>query len=416
MLARQLPMRLLLTLLLPILLAARTPDPAASAVFANVNSRYRIESVEIQPSGLSKLSQALRQSIEEMIGARFDQTVVEEIRKRLRQELRPATVATRLTRGTAPENIKVVFDVSRPGGSGFEVEFPNLQYHSKQAFSFGMEAVLDTTNHRVRFGALTDNDELLERFSGVRGGYERKNLAGRFSLGFNAASWRSQWNPALRDAEVYRTRTQLEPFASVRFYEPLTLQLGVSFGQLDYQNPAARDELSSAAFLTLRFQRRWELASGNRQEFEAGYGMRIATRALAGDFAYRRHTWNAEWRLASERQALAVAFQAGSVSRRAPLYERFILGNSKTLRGWSKFDVAPLGADRMAHTSVDYRWRHLRVIYDTGAAWLQAGDAKWRHSVAIGFTDGGPSGFSALVAFPIREGRVDPIFIVGINF
>ena len=39
---------------------------------------------------------------------------------------------------------------------------------------------------------------------------------------------------------------------------------------------------------------------------------------------------------------------------RAPLFERFTLGDSRTLRGWSKFDVAPVGGSRVAHGSLEY--------------------------------------------------------------
>jgi outer membrane protein assembly factor BamA len=104
------------------------------------------------------------------------------------------------------------------------------------------------------------------------------------------------------------------------------------------------------------------------------------------------------------------------VNGQAPLFERFALGNSRTLRGWNKYDVDPLGGERMAHGSVDYRFRWFRVIYDTGSAWRRGGPVRVRHSLALGLTHKGASGFSAMVAFPIREGSIDPIFITGINF
>ena len=35
---------------------------------------------------------------------------------------------------------------------------------------------------------------------------------------------------------------------------------------------------------------------------------------------------------------------AGTISGRAPLFERFALGDTRTLRGWNKFDVDQWGA------------------------------------------------------------------------
>ena len=59
---------------------------------------------------------------------------------------------------------------------------------------------------------------------------------------------------------------------------------------------------------------------------------------------------------------------AGITTGRAPLFERFVLGNSSTLRGWNKYDLDPLGGNRMVHNSVEYRYGAFQVFYDTGAA------------------------------------------------
>ena len=111
-----------------------------------------------------------------------------------------------------------------------------------------------------------------------------------------------------------------------------------------------------------------------------------------------------------------VNFQAGLLSGRAPLLERFTLGNSRTLRGWNRFDVDPLGGERMAHGSLEYRYRHLRIVYDTGTVWRKGGAAVLRHSAAIGLASSKTGGFSALIAFPIHGGAITPIFVTGINF
>jgi outer membrane protein assembly factor BamA len=98
------------------------------------------------------------------------------------------------------------------------------------------------------------------------------------------------------------------------------------------------------------------------------------------------------------------------------LFERFVLGNTTTLRGYNKYDIAPLGGNRMAHGSLDYRHSWARVVYDVGTIYNRGQNAKVRHSIAGGFTSGGLTAFSLLVAFPLHQGRMEPIFIVGMNF
>ena len=57
------------------------------------------------------------------------------------------------------------------------------------------------------------------------------------------------------------------------------------------------------------------------------------------------------------------------ITGRAPLFERFVLGNSTTLRGWNKYELDPLGGNRMVHNSVEYRYGVFQVFYDSGAIW-----------------------------------------------
>ena len=108
-----------------------------------------------------------------------------------------------------------------------------------------------------------------------------------------------------------------------------------------------------------------------------------------------------------------VTFQAGLISGHAPLYERLVLGNSSTLRGWNKYDIDPLGGSRMASGSVEYRYRVFQIFYDAGAVWDKGQDPTPRNSVGVGLRK---DGFSLAVAFPLKDGRVDPVFMAGMNF
>jgi hypothetical protein len=372
---------------------------------------------------MARLSTSLRDRIEHSVGAHFDQERLEEISRRIKEELRSRVVVMKVARGSKPEHVKVAFEVSTEKN---EVRaLPRLLYHSKQNFSFGWDGVWRPGDNRIAFGILTDNDDLLERFSGIRAGAGRRNLAGgHLNLDLDAETWRSQWNPAVQQAlldspevpGIYRTRVHLQPSATIVFFEPLTLQLGVSLERLQLQYPAARHELSSAAFTTLRFRRRWELTPVSRHEVDSSYDLRSATRSLDSDFVYTRHHASFQYSWRGSREEVIASIQGGALYGAAPLFDRFMLGNSRTLRGWNKYDIDPLGGDRMVHGSIDYRYRWLRLIYDTGSAWRRTNPVRLRHSLAFGFTHKGPSGFSALVAFPLRDGAIEPIFMTGLNF
>jgi outer membrane protein assembly factor BamA len=104
---------------------------------------------------------------------------------------------------------------------------------------------------------------------------------------------------------------------------------------------------------------------------------------------------------------------AGMIAGQAPVFERFVLGNASTLRGWNKFDLDPAGGDRMVHNTVEYRYGAFQIFYDSGSVWDRNDTAVIRHSAGVGLRQGV---FSLAVAFPIREGHIDPIFMVGMNY
>jgi outer membrane protein assembly factor BamA len=146
---------------------------------------------------------------------------------------------------------------------------------------------------------------------------------------------------------------------------------------------------------------------------EAIYNIRAATRALSSDFVYVRHTAQARYHLKRGNQELRDEAIFGVISGQAPIFERFVLGNSSTLRGWNRFDIDPVGGDRVAHNTVDYRYRLFEIFWDTGAIWSRSENPVLRHSLGIGLREGS---FFVAVAFPVKYGRAEPIFMVGMNY
>jgi hypothetical protein len=264
---------------------------------------------------------------------------------------------------------------------------------------------------------------LLERYSGVRTGYERTRLGtDRVRLGFRFSSYHQKWNPATQAAlesepevpGVYRTRQDFAPSVTIVLAEPLTLTAGTSFQRFQTQFPAARMESANAVVTTLRFKRRVEDSHNNQHEVQTGYSLRAATKSLGSDFAYAQHVVTAGYTLTRGSHTLEADVQAGRTGGTVPLFDRFVLGNSRTLRGWNKFDLNPLGATRVAHGTAAYRYHWFQVFYDTGALWNKDEEPEAKHSLGAGIRSKG--GFYLALAFPLRSGRLDPVFLMGTDF
>src|SRR5262249_37154069 len=120
-------------------------------------------------------------------------------------------------------------------------------------------------------------------------------------------------------------------------------------------------------------------------------------------------------------QTLRFKWLGGMVNGNAPIYDRFALGNSLTLRGWNKYALAPLGASRIAHGSVEYRYRMFEAFYDVGSIWdrpqpqqiAAVTPSGTKHSVGVGIRK---DVLQLAVAFPLKYGRIDPVFLAGVNF
>jgi outer membrane protein assembly factor BamA len=216
------------------------------------------------------------------------------------------------------------------------------------------------------------------------------------------------------------------------------LTAGFSLSDLQMQYPDLHNANANAVVASLNFQNVWGNTGDDRHSLQAGYDFRAGNHRLDSDFIYTRHSVQAQYAYDHNRNRLLVKFAAGTIAGNAPLLERFSLGDTSTLRGWNKFDVAPLGGNRMIHATLQYgiRGPHigagriqidpqpkrqldirlgLHVFYDVGAVGDRGSPIKARHSVGFGI---GPvsSGFFLQLGFPIRSERVAPIFITGFRF
>jgi hypothetical protein len=405
------------------LLLAGNPDQDI-----NVNTRYTVESVDIAGDNPAAISTGLRGELTRLVGAKLNPAALDDLAKRIRQELHVRAVTHRLLRGQTPEHVRVVFDV-RGTPAKFEASVPKLVYRSDGDFSGLAQGTATVGSQAFTFGGVSDGDNLAERYTGIVASYEDKRLISdhvRFRLDFE--SYRDQWSPATTDAldqpgaetdtsGIYRTRQNIEPLVTFVLSRGapgvLNLTVGASFERFQSEFPAARTESANAMVTTLRYHRRVEGSDANQQEWDAGYSLRAATNLLASDFAYARHQGDAHYVYSWGHNQILDDLTAGAITGQAPLFERFILGNSTLLRGWNRFELDPLGGNRMVSNTLEYRYRLFDVFYDNGAIWDQGQTAVLRHSVGVGIRQ---NGMYAALAFPIKEGHIEPVFMVGMNY
>ncbi len=395
-------------------------EPASS----NVNCRYTVESVEVPRNISKRLSRDLNRDIEGLVGQRFDPDSVATLATRIRKEVH-VIVAHRLEKGQQPEYVRVVYEPKERSWDEDDARVTKLAYNSKQGTSAGFEFGFDVgRNNRFEAGVLTDADTLLERAAGYNLGFTR-HFGEHVRLRFEFESLHQQWNTATETAllsradvpGVYRERYRMDPSIVIVLAPGLSLTTGLSFQHFQTQFPAARFEASNAVTTTLRHRRRWGSGSSAGHEWDAGYNLRAATSLLDSDFAYIRHQVQAKYTLTEGPHSFTVRAMGGVVGDEAPLFERFAIGDSRTLRGWNKFDVAPLGGTRLAYGSLQYTYGRFGAFYDTGSVWDRRTPARARHSagVLVAF-DKNQEGPYLAVGFPLRGGSVAPIFVLGMNF
>ena len=177
--------------------------------------------------------------------------------------------------------------------------------------------------------------------------------------------------------------------------------------------PGGRMVAANSLIAGAKYHQRLE-GYASQMDFDGGYDLRSgmkyrgpAISPTAGDRWEFRYTWS------HGKQVVLDDFTGGVIAGMAPIYERFVLGNSTTLRGWNKYSIDPAGGNRMVHNSVEYRYGVFQAFYDSGAVWDSGEGAVPRNSVGVGLREGV---FSLAVAFPVKEGRVDPVFMVSMNY
>jgi predicted outer membrane protein len=405
-----------------VFVAARMPDEQREA---NINNRYTVEDVEIKGVPERDLSQALRDDLHALAGRPLDSDEADRLETRLKDALPGYEVSRRSVKGSQPGRIKLIFVAYQAEWARwlrFEPVDANAVYHSDQGW--GATLPLGMGGRDIHVGAIIpiDNgDELIEEYSGFALRFEtRKIVSDRFGVFFEWSTFDQTWrDPTLaavaldpRIPPLYRNRMSVSPLMKFAITRQFSVGGGVRITELDPLVEPGPSQMANAAIGWVTFSERSRPRSVPRQDFEASLTFRAGTRALESDLVYDRYAAQADYQYRWGHHEVLASGLAGGISGDAPLFERFSLGDTSTLRGWDKYDIAPAGGDRMFHTSFEYRYRGLGMFLDVGSVWDKGADLKTRVSTGVTFHPG-PVFFT--VGFPVNTDEFRAVFMMGLR-
>jgi surface antigen Omp85-like protein len=375
------------------------------------------------------ISDGLLADMRRLVGQNLAYERAEGILRRLRRELRPTRIVSkRVTRGNDRDHVRIIYEVERAPFFGFQ-KFGNYAlYHSKQGPSFALEVGFGSHNNRFSFGILNDGNQLLERDQGFRLAFENRR-AGTEHLGFRIDyfDYRQIWKESTQLAlelspdvpGIYRERRGVEPTLTFAPDPRVRFNAGVSISELQMQFPQIHFQNVNAGTATVTYKDNWEDAGRHDHHLTASYNLRAASNNLDSDFIYTRHFGDVNYRFDAHHSEFVASFMAGTVNGNPPLFDRLSLGNASTLRGWNKYDLDPIGGNRMLYGSLEYRFTVLQLFYDVGSVWDKGQAHETSHSLGFGLHGRGNDNWFLTFGVPIRSGHIQPLkplFMMGVHF
>jgi Omp85 superfamily domain len=391
----------------------------------NVNLRYVVEHADIRGVPEIDLPQGLFDDLRALVGKRLDSEEASRVQQRIDRDLPDYEVSRRIERGSEVGRIRIVYEARKrepPRWLRFEPLRSNYVYHSKQGGGAFVELSMGNRSVRVTpFAAIDNADDLVEEYSGYGLRFETRKLGTRrLGASFEWSRFDHDWRPETLDAVVrrpaipapYEKRSTISPMVKFAFSPDVSVAAGVSVSELEPIFPATETRMANAAVASIDFDRNWENGSDASHHVTFNFGVRAGSRELESDLAYTRYLGQGAYRFGAGRHRVQATGMAGSITGDAPLFERFTLGDSRTLRGWDKYDIAPAGADRMLYSSVEYRFTGLGLFLDIGSVWDENAKRQVRVSTGIGFY-AGPAFF--VVGFPLNTDDLRAVVTMGLR-
>jgi len=391
----------------------------------NVNLRYAIEHADIRGVPEAAVPQALLDDLRALIGKRLDSEEATRVQERIHRDLPGYEVSRRIERGSEVGRIRIVYEARKrelPRWLRFEPLRSNYVYHSKQGGGAFLELSMGNRNVRVTpFAAIDNADDLVEEYSGYGLRVETRKLGTRrLGASFEWSRFDHDWRPATLDTVAlhsdipapYEKRSTVTPMVKFAVSPDVSVAGGVSVSELEPLFPATESRMANAAVASIEFDRRWSDDSDAAHRVVASFGVRAGTRELESDLSYRRYLGQGSYRVELGRHHVQASAMAGGITGDAPLFERFTLGNSTTLRGWDKYQIAPAGGDRVIYSSIEYRYTGLALFLDVGSVWDAGTERRVRVSAGFGF-HGGPA--FVTFGFPLNAETARAVVAVGLR-
>ncbi len=408
---------------------ARVLDEASEA---NVNARYIVEAARLEGAAEAELRvpPKLRADLQALVGKPLDGDAADRLEARLRDALLPDySVARRSRRGSQPGRIVLIFRIERSEAASWLRTEPldaHGVYHSDQGWSANLPLTLSGRFLSINpIVTISDTEDRIEESSGFALRIESRRVGTeRLGAVFEWSTLRETWRSATLDAlaanpslpAAYRHRSNVAPLVKFAVTPRFTVGGGVSITQLDPLDGATDMEsrMANAAVGFMRYHQAWGPPGASwRRAFDAGLTLRSGVDWLQSDLDYTRVLGEASYVQGWGRQRVFLSATGGGTSGDTPLFERFSLGDTRTLRGWDKFDIAPAGGSRMYHASAEYTYRGAGLFLDAGSVWNGGESARHRFSAGITYN---PGPVFVTVGFPLNTGQVHAVFAMGFRW
>ena len=208
--------------------------------------------------------------------------------------------------------------------------------------------------------------------------------------------WREQTLAAMalnpQIPALYRNRMSVTPLMKFAFTPQVSVGGGVEHhrARSAHRGACCRRRWRTSAIGSVRYKQQWR-PNHRRPAHNVGasFTVRAGTTRARKRPRLRALSRRGGLLVRSGKHSVLVSARAGRITGTAPMFERFSLGDSRTLRGWDKYDISPVGGDRMFPTSLEYR------IHDVGAVprrrfgvGRRRERSKSRFSTGVGFTPG----------------------------
>jgi hypothetical protein len=391
----------------------------------DANARYLIERVEIRGISEREVAANVNAEVQALVGKPLGSEDVDQVDTKVRTAFPEYNVSRRVIRGGRAGEIRLVFSFNLRESARWLRFTPlksNLVYHRDQGWGGLVDFPITGRSFRVTpIVAYDFGDELIEKYSGYGVRVESRKLGTeRLGASFEWTTFNQEWREATLAAlaarpglpGAYDDRTTITPLLNFALTRQLSIGGGVSITELSPLSGAPESQMANAYVGQVRFDPRWEHA-GADHAVDARFTVRSAAETLESDFTYKRYLGQAEYSYERSSHTVLASGLAGGIAGTAPLFERFSLGDSRTLRGWNKFDIAPAGGDRVVHASLEYRYHGFALFVDTGSVWDTGVDKRVRVAAGFGIhTDP----FFLTLGFPLNTDDVRAVFTTGVRF